>query len=105
MTVYSILLFLVAALLAWVGAMIYKGNTQLIHAYHQSKVSDADRPAYARAFAKGIFVLAAALLLSGVLALWGASGMAVSLIMLFAGLLVSFILLYRVQKEFNGGLF
>ena len=45
MTVYSILLFLVAALLAWVGAMIYKGNTQLIHAYHQSKVSDADRPA------------------------------------------------------------
>ena len=47
MTVYSILLFLVAALLAWVGAMIYKGNTQLIHAYHQSKVSDADRPAYA----------------------------------------------------------
>ena len=57
MTVYSILLFLVAALLAWV------------------------------------------------LALWGASGMAVSLIVLFAGLLVSFILLYRVQKEFNGGLF
>ena len=102
MTVYSILLFLVAALLAWVGAMIYKGNTQLIHAYHQSKVSDADRPAYAKAFAKGI---AAALLLSGVLALWGASGMAVSLIVLFAGLLVSFILLYRVQKEFNGGLF
>ena len=49
--------------------------------------------------------LLAALLLSGVLALWGASGMAASLIVLFAGLLVSFILLYRVQKEFNGGLF
>ncbi len=105
MILYSTLMFLVTALLALVGAMIYRGNTHLIHAYHQSRIPDADKPAYARAFAKGIFVLAAALLLSGVIALWGSSGMPVSLIALFAGLLVSFTLLYRVQKKYNGGLF
>lgn len=40
MLVYSIIMFLVAALFTVLGISIYKGKTDLIHDYHQTKVTD-----------------------------------------------------------------
>ena len=38
MVMYSIILFLTAALFTVLGIAIYKGKTDLIHDYHQTKV-------------------------------------------------------------------
>ena len=107
MLLYSIIMFAAAALLFAVGTAIRRGRTDLIHDYHQENVKESEREAYGRAFARGIFVLCAAFVLSGILALFGESGaaFAASLIVLFAGVIVSVVILIRVQKKFNGGIF
>ena len=107
MLLYSVILFVVAGLILAIGVSIYRGNTKLIHDYHQTKVQETQRLDYAKAFAKGLFVLGAALALSGGLALFGDSKgiLAASLIVLFAGIVGSTVILIRVQKTYNGGLF
>ena len=103
MIAYSIILFVVAVPFLALGIAVYKGNTELIHDYHQKNVKESQRAEYGRAFSKGLFVICATLLISGVAALFGKEG--ASLIVLFAGLIVSFAVLVRVQKRYNGGLF
>ena len=107
MIVYIMILFLAAALFWILGFSVYKGNTKLIHDYHQTNVSEAQRQEYGRAFAKGLFVLGAALLASGIIALLGNSGSAViaSVIVLAAGILISVVILVRVQRKYNNGVF
>ena len=89
MLVYSIIMFAAAVLILAVGVSIHRGNTRLIHDYHQKNVGEAERGNYGRAFAKGLFALGAGLLLSGVIALFGERGARASLAALFAGIAVS----------------
>ena len=104
MIAYSLILFAVAGLLLFFGVSIYRGNTKWIHDYHQTNVKASDRSAYGRAFAKGLFVLAAALLLSGGLA--GGGGVLIAeLAVLFGGIVLAVVILWRVEKKYNGGLF
>ena len=103
MILYAIIMFAAAALFFAVGASIRRGNTRLIHDYHQKNVKEAERPAYGRAFSAGMFILDAGLCLSGVAALFGAMGAALAA--LFIGIAVSIGLLIGVQKKYNGGLF
>ena len=103
MLVYSIIMFAVAALFLGLGVAVYKGNTKLIHDYHQTKVKEPERKAYGKAFAKGMFAICATLLISGLIALMDILG--ISLITLFAGLIVSVVMLAKVQRKYNGGLF
>lgn len=83
----------------------YRGKTELIHEYHRKKVKPEDEKAYGQAFAKGLFVISAALIVSGMIALFAASGMAAALVVLFAGLFAAFFVLWRVQRRYNGGVF
>ncbi len=105
MIVYSITMFVIAALFLIAGLAIYKGNTKLIHDYHQTHVKESRRQEYGRAFAKGVFAIGATLIISGMIALFGEEGaiVAASVIVLFAGLIVSFVILTKVQKKYNGG--
>ncbi len=105
MIAYSILMFVIAAFFLIVGIAIYKGNTKLIHDYHQTHIKESERQEYGRAFAKGMFTICATLIISGIIALFGEEGtiIAASLIVLFAGLIVSFVILAKVQKKYNGG--
>jgi len=107
MIAYSLILFAVAGLLLFFGVSIYRGNTKWIHDYHQTNVKASDRSAYGRAFAKGLFVLAAALLLSGGIALLGGGGgvLIAELAVLFGGIVLAVFILWRVEKKYNGGLF
>ena len=107
MVAYSIIMFAVAVLFLVLGIAVYKGNTKLIHDYHQTNVKESERMEYGRAFAKGMFVVCVTLLISGITALLGKEGpiVTVSLIVLFAGLIASIVVLVRVQKKYNGGLF
>ena len=107
MLVYSLILFAVAALFFVIGIRIYRGDTGLIHDYHQGNVRDSDRRAYGRAFSAGIFTLGGSLFLSGLIALFGDGGatQAASLTVLFGGIAASIVLLVRAQKKYNGGMF
>ncbi len=105
MIAYSIFMFAIAVLFLMFGIAIYKGNTKLIHDYHQTHVKESERQEYGRALAKGMFTICATLIISGIIALFGEEGaiVAASLIVLFAGLIVSFAILAKVQQKYNGG--
>lgn len=102
---YSVVMFAVAVLLLVFGVLIYRGNTQLIHSYHQTRVKDKE--AYGKGIGKALMVLAAALVVSGIVALLGTEGsvVAAALGVLFAGITAGFIFLLKVQKKYNNGLF
>lgn len=107
MTAYSVLLFAVAAVFFGLSEALRRGHIGCIHEYHWKKVREEERPAYARAFARGLRGIACSLLLSGGVALAGETkALAVaSVLMLFLGMAASFRYLIRVQKRYHGGLF
>ena len=100
MIAYGIIMWLAAGLTAMMAARIYKGNTNLIHDYHQENVTD--KASYGKAFGKAMSILSAAMALSGILGFvqeW------VALIVLAVGLIVGIAAIIRVQKRYNGGVF
>ncbi len=107
MTEYAVFLFIVATLFGVIAVSVYRGNNKLIHSYRQENVRPEELRAYCRAFSRGLFAIVGGLILAGCVALLGEStpiAMA-SVGVLFAGMGVSFVLLIRVQKRFNRGIF
>ena len=101
MVLYSIIMFLAAVPMIKISIAIYQGKTDLIHAYHQTKVTD--KVAYGRAFGKAMFVVSAALLLSGIISLFGGSE-AIAMIavaVLFIGLFIGIAWIVAVQIKYN----
>ena len=105
MILYAVIMFVAAALIGGIALSIYRGNTTLIHDYHQEKVTD--QTAYGKAFGKAMFVISASLLLSGILSLFGDSEPVamIALATLFIGLTIGIIGIIVVQKKYNGGIF
>ncbi len=101
MTIYALTMFAVAVLFAAVGIAVYRGNTHLIHDYHQRKVTDLD--AYAKAFGKALIPFAVTPFFAGILG-W-LKYTVVSVVVLLTGLAVGVIWLVAVQRKHNGGLF
>lgn len=101
MILYTIIMFAVAVLFFFLGRSIYRGNTDLIHDYHQTRVTDKE--AYGKAFGKAMFTMAAAMALSGLLALFVHGFLPV--LVLFLGLSVGIIQIILVQKKYNNGVF
>ena len=103
MIVYAIVLFLCAGLFGVMAWLIYRGNTNLIHDYHQTKVKD--KAAYGKAFGKTMAVFSVAMVLSGAIALLGEGTMGIAVAVLLGGLAVGFVAMVLVQKKYNGGVF
>ena len=105
MLAYSIIMFAVGVLFAAIGIAIYKGKTDLIHSYHQTKVTD--KAAYGKAFGRAMLVIAVGMLGSGVVALLGDSNIIarLSLILLFAGLGIGIGCIIVIQIKYNKGIF
>jgi len=101
MFLYAAILLAVAILFFFVGRSIYYGNTNLIHDYHQTRVTDKD--AYGKAFGKAMFTMAAVMALSGLLALFVHGFLPV--LVLFLGLAAGIIQIILVQKKYNYGVF
>ena len=101
MFLYSAILLAVAVLFFFLGRSIYRGNNDLIHDYHQTKVED--KGAYGKAFGKAMFTMAAVMALSGLLALFVHGFLPV--LVLFLGLSVGIIQIILVQKKYNNGVF
>ena len=105
MVLYSIIMFLVAALFYALGIAIYKGKTDLIHDYHQTKVRD--KAAYGKAFGRAMLATATAPLLSGIIGFFGdTEALAkIAVCVLFLGLAIGIACIVAVQKKYNKGIF
>ena len=103
MILYAIIMLVTAALFAVVAVKIYKGSTDLIHDYHQEKVTD--KLAYGKAFGKAMGILAGAMALSGLVSLLGENAMQIAVAILAIGLIAGIVAIVRVQKKYNGGVF
>ena len=102
MLLYSVIMFLTGALFAGISIAIYRGKTDLIHDYHQTKVTD--QAAYGKAFGKALFVITAALLLSGITALTD-HGAVPAVAVLIVGLMIGVCCIVAVQRKYNKGVF
>lgn len=103
MLIFAIILLLTAVVFGVVAMLIYKGKTELIHDYHQTKVKD--KSAYGKAFGKALSVMAGAMALSGVIALLGERAIRWTVTVLLIGLVVGVAAITGVQKKYNGGVF
>ena len=105
MLIYSVFMFFTAALCMLLSIAIYQGKTNLIHAYHQTKVTD--KAAYGKAFGKAMLVVAVAPLLSGIIGFLGDSDtialLAVAVLLIGTGIGMGCIA--AVQKKYNKGIF
>jgi uncharacterized membrane protein len=97
------IMIVTAVVFGVLAVLIYKGKTDLIHDYHQKKVTD--KADYGRAFDKAMGVIAAAMALSGFLALFGEAVMWLPVIVLVIGMAIGIVLIIRVQRKYNGGMF
>lgn len=107
MLIYTIITLAVSIPFVWLGIRISRGALYLIHDYHRKNVKEEEKAAYGRAFSKGMFGMAASMIMSGVVAMFGESKsfMIASLVVLFLGFAISIAVLLRVQKKYNGGVF
>ena len=105
MMLYSIIMFLAAVPMMKISIAIYQGKTNLIHDYHQTKVTD--KAAYGKAFGRAMFVVSMALLLSGIISLFGDSEAiaTIAVAVLFIGLSIGIAWIVAVQKKYNKGIF
>ena len=104
MKVYAIIVGTVALIIGIYANAIYRGNTKYIMQYHQNNVGEADRKAYGREIARGLFMLCATMALSAMADLLTDVPL-VPLGILAAGYIISMIMLVRTQKKYNGGMF
>lgn len=103
MILYAMIMFLAAVPVGVIAVLIYRGKTNLIHDYHQTRVTD--RAGYGKAFSKAMSLIALGMGLSGVAALFGESLAWVAMAILAAGLLAGIVAIILVQKKYNGGVF
>ena len=107
MWIYSVILFVAAALFFVIGVLIFRGNTNLIHEYHRRNLAESIKRAYGRSFAKALFLIALTFVISGVVALFSATKAfaVVSVAILLLGLFLSIVMIVRTQNKYNGGIF
>lgn len=103
MIAYAIIMFTTALVFVILAVLIHKGKTELIHDYHQAKVTD--KIGYGKAFGKTMGVFAGSMALSGVIALLGESVMWAAVAVLLIGFAAGFVCMLFVQKKYNSGIF
>ena len=101
MVLYAVIMFAVAIPFGILSLLIYRGKTDLIHSYHQEKVTDP--AAYGKAFGKALSMFAVAMTLSGIVSLLGSAPIAVGV--LAVGMIVGIAAIVAVQKKYNDGIF
>ena len=95
-------MFLVSVLFTVLGIAIYKGKTNLIHDYHQTKITD--KSAYGKAFGKAMLLIATVMLLSGIIGLFEKL-LILAVAILIIGLVIGIGCIVAVQRKYNKGVF
>ena len=102
MYIYSIIMFITSAIFLGLGIAVYRGRTDLIHDYHQTKVTD--RAAYGKAFGKALLVIAGTMLLSGIIGLVDRFAVPATAVLVI-GLCIGIVCIVAVQRKYNKGVF
>ena len=107
MLIYSIIMFMITILFLYLAINVNNGKTYLIKSYHQEKVREEDKPDYGKAFSKGLFGISLSTFISGVIPFFLDTKESIlpSLMIVFGGIMISFIIIIRVQIKYNGGIF
>lgn len=105
MIVWYVIMFGGAALFAVFAILITKGNASLINCYREDRVKD--KATYCKKFGQSLFIMAATMLISGVISLCSDTEtvILIALGVLIAGVLVGIVRLFHVQKKYGGGIF
>ena len=105
MIVYSVIMFVAAAVFAVFAILITKGNASLINCYREERVKD--KATYCKKFGQSLFIMAATMLISGVISLFSDAEtvILIALGVLIAGVLIGIVRLFHVQKKYGGGIF
>jgi len=103
----AIIMFFVAIPIWIVGIKIFKGKTDLIHDYHQTRVKDKIN--YGKAMGKAIIGIGIVIFISGLITiipdLLEDTMISICLSMFFVGFIICMIWIYKIQKKYNGGVF
>ncbi|WP_027089044.1 hypothetical protein [Thomasclavelia saccharogumia] len=105
MVVYFVIMFITALVLLVISIKIYNGNTDLIHSYHQTKVTD--KLAYGKAFGKSMFIVSITPLISGIIGLLGDCHMMtiIAVVVLIIGISIGIGFIVATQRKYNKGVF
>ena len=95
----------IALILLVVGCFIRKGNLSILHSYHYKNVTDLK--GYAKEMGNGIIFMSIPIFLDGFLTLFAHIKIIsiVSSVLLFAGIIICIIHIFKVQTKYNGSLF
>ncbi len=105
MFVYSVFLFLFAAMLIAVGTFVMTGRYDLMYDYYISATNDLK--GYTRAHGIAMMCMSLPLIACGVLFLLKPA-LVLSLVglgILLLGIVGGYIAFYQIQKKYNGGMF
>ena len=95
MSIYAYMMCALAIALLVAGLLLYGGQSGWLHSFNWSSVKD--KKAYARFLGKGIMLLAASCLISGMAC--EAIGVAPAVILLIAGVVASFAYLTKGSSQ------
>ena len=105
MIIYSVIMFIAAAIFSVFAILITKGNASLINCYREERIKD--KPTYCKKIGQSLFIMAATLLISGIISLFSDAKTVIltALGVLIAGVLIGIVRLFHVQKKYGGGIF
>ena len=105
MIVYSLIMFAAASTLVVFAMLISKGNVNVINCYHEDRVSD--KPLYCKKMSQALWIMAAVILTSGVVGLFGGGDTIAicAVAILVVGVIGAVCNLFHVQKKYGGGVF
>lgn len=95
----------VGMVLLIVGFLIRKGNVSILHSYHYKNVTDID--AYSKEMGSAVMFMSIPACINGFMTLFAHIKIVsvISSVLLFAGLIICVIHIFKVQTKHNGSLF
>ena len=96
---------IVGIVLLIVGFLIRKGNVSILHSYHYKNVTDID--AYSKEMGSAIMFMSIPACINGFMTLFAHIKIVsvISAVLLFAGMIICVIHIFKVQTKHNGSLF
>ena len=95
----------VGIVLLIVGILIRKGNVSILHSYHYKNVTDID--AYSKEMGSAVMFMSIPACINGFMTLFAHIKIVsvISAVLLFAGMIICVIHIFKVQTKHNGSLF
>ena len=105
MIVYSVIMFVAAAIFGVFAILITKGNASLINCYHEDRTPN--KLMYCKKISQALWIMATVLAVSGVIGLLGETdSIALAAVgVLIVGIICGLSRLFYVQKKYGDGVF